>query len=44
MASTPPQRWGSLPDTAQREVLALLARMITAGVVEGEVVDDDGDG
>jgi hypothetical protein len=40
MASTPGQRWCSLPDSAQREVLALLARMITAGVVE-EVVDGD---
>jgi len=43
MASTPPQRWSSLPEAAQREVLALLARMITAGVVAEEVVDDDGD-
>jgi hypothetical protein len=43
MASTPPQRWCSLPESAQREVLALLARMITDGVVE-EVIDDDGDG
>jgi hypothetical protein len=43
VASTPPQRWCSLPESAQREVLALLARMITDGVVE-EVSDDDGDG
>ena len=43
-ASTPTQRWSSLPDAAQREVLALLARMITAGVVVEEVIDDDGDG
>jgi hypothetical protein len=44
VVSTPRQRWCSLPDAAQCEVLALLARMITAGVVEGEVIDDDGDG
>jgi hypothetical protein len=44
MASTPGQRWCSLPDAAQREVLSLLARMITAGVVVGEVIDGDGDG
>jgi hypothetical protein len=43
--STPSQRWCSLPDAAQREVLSLLARMITAGVVdEKELVDGDGDG
>ncbi len=44
VASTPTQRWSSLPDAAQREVLALLARMITAGVVAEEVIEDDGDG
>jgi hypothetical protein len=43
VASTPPQRWCSLPEAAQREVLSLLARMITAGVVEEEVIDDDGE-
>jgi hypothetical protein len=40
-ASTPTQRWWSLPDTAQTAVLSLLARMITAGVVEEEVIGDD---
>jgi hypothetical protein len=41
MASTPAQRWWSLPDTAQTAVLVLLARMIAAGVVveEDESVD-----
>jgi hypothetical protein len=43
-ASTPSQRWCSLPEAAQREVLSLLARMITAGVVEEEVIDGAGDG
>jgi hypothetical protein len=36
VASTPAQRWWSLPDTAQTAVLVLLARMIAAGVVEEE--------
>jgi hypothetical protein len=31
---TPPERWWSLPQTAQEAVVAILARMITAGVVE----------
>ena len=44
VASTPGQRWWSLPETAQRDVLSLLARMIAAGVVEEEVIDDDDDG
>ncbi len=39
--STPSQRWCSLPEAAEREVLSLLARMITAGVVEEEEVEDD---
>ncbi len=43
MASSPPQRWCSLPETAQHEVLSLLARMITAGVVVEEVIDDEPD-
>lgn len=43
-APTPGQRWWSLPETAQHEVLSLLARMIAAGVVEEEVIDDDDDG
>lgn len=37
----PGQCWWSLPETAQATVLSLLARMISAGVVE-EVGDDDG--
>jgi hypothetical protein len=43
-ASTPGQRWCSLPDTAQAVVLSLLARMIAAGVVDEEVMDGGRDG
>ena len=42
-ASTPVQRWWSLPDAAQAAVLSLLARMIADGVVEGEVIDGERD-
>ena len=43
-ASTPGQRWWSMPDTARAAVLALLARMIAAGVVDEEVIDGGRDG
>jgi len=43
-ASTPGQRWWSLSDAAQAAVLSLLARMIAAGVIEGEVIDGERDG
>lgn len=43
-ASSPVQRWLSLPDSAQSEALSLLARMIADGVVDDEEgVTDDGD-
>lgn len=38
LASTPAQRWFSLPEDAQTAVMSLLARMIANGVVE-EVAD-----
>jgi hypothetical protein len=43
-ASTPGQRWWSLSDTARAAVLALLARMIAAGVIDEEVTDGERDG
>jgi hypothetical protein len=42
-ASTPVQRWWSLPDAAQAAVLSLLARMIAAGVIDEEVIDGERD-
>ena len=43
-ASTPAQRWCSLPDGAQATALSLLARMIADGVIDDEgVATDDGD-
>ena len=46
VASTPAQRWFSLPASAQATALSLLARMIADGVVdeeEEEAAVDDGD-
>jgi hypothetical protein len=43
MVATPAQRWWSLPQEAQEAVLCLLARMITAGVIEEERGGDDAD-
>lgn len=45
VVSRPVERWWSLPDAAQVAVLSLLARMITAGVVEqdeGTIDEHDG--
>ena len=41
----PVERWWALPDVSRESVLQILARMITAGVVETdeEVVSDDAD-
>ena len=40
---TPSERWWSLPDEAQEAVVCVLARMITAGVIDevNEVVVTD---
>lgn len=46
VASTPAQRWFSLPASAQATALSLLARMIADGVVDEEEEEeavDDGD-
>jgi hypothetical protein len=40
-ASTPAQRWLSLPDEAQAAALSLLARMIADGVIDDEGVAAD---
>ena len=39
LASTPAQRWSTLPDDAQMAAMSLLARMIANGVVVEEVAD-----
>ena len=38
---TPLERWWSLPQYAQATVVAILARMITEGVIDEEVSVDD---
>ena len=43
LATTPTERWWSLPEEAQEAVVSILARMIALGVIEEEeeVHDDD---
>ncbi len=41
LMTTPTERWWSLPQHAQAAVVAILARMITGGVIDEEVAVDD---
>jgi hypothetical protein len=42
VASSPLQRWGSLPDAARVAALSVLVRMIAAGVVDDGADDAEG--
>jgi hypothetical protein len=41
LMTAPLERWWSLPQYAQEAVVAILARMISEGVVDEEVAVDD---
>ena len=43
LATTPIDRWWSMPEETRETVVIILARMITSGVIEvdGEVIADD---
>jgi hypothetical protein len=43
LAITPVERWWSMPEQTRHDVLCILAKMITSGVIdtEVEVIDDD---